>query len=66
MTLKDYYESIQDPKKLFIDKISSETMTSVSTIYKWISGEIIPPPIKKRIISEITGISESELFPEKS
>lgn len=66
MTLKDYFDQIEDRKKNLINRISDETMTSTSTVYRWISGEIVPPPIKQRIISEIIGLPESELFPEKT
>lgn len=65
MTLKDYFDQIEARKKNLIKRISDETMTSTSTVYRWISGEIVPPPIKQRIISEIIGLPESELFPEK-
>jgi hypothetical protein len=66
MTLKDYFDQIEDTKKNLINRISDETMSSTSVVYRWISGEIVPPPIKRRIISEVIGLSESELFPEKS
>jgi hypothetical protein len=66
MTLKDYFDNIEDTKKILINRISDETLSSTSVVYRWISGEIVPPPIKRRIISEIIGLPESELFPEKS
>jgi hypothetical protein len=66
MTLKDYFDQLDEQKRVLISRMESETMTSNSVVYRWISGEITPPPIKKRIISEIIGLPESELFPDKS
>lgn len=66
MTLKDYFFDLEERKRSLINMIADQTLSSTSTVYRWISGEIDPPPLKKRIISEIIGLPESELFPEKN
>jgi hypothetical protein len=66
MTLTDYFSAIEERKRILINMIADETLSSTSTVYRWISGEIDPPPLKKRIISEIIGLPESELFPVKN
>lgn len=63
MTLKSYFDSLPDLKKELIEKLSIATDSSVSTVYRWLSGEIDPPMVKKRIISAIVDIPLDELFP---
>lgn len=65
MTLKDYFESIPDLRKELIEKIIEKTDTSESIVYRYISGGVNPPMIKKRIIAEIIGLPLENLFPEK-
>ncbi len=66
MTLKDYYESLDDnsPRGNLKDKIISECGISPATFYNWVNGNTsdIPKTAKERI-SEITGIKVNELFP---
>ena len=35
--------------KLLMEK----TQTSESVVYRWLSGQITPPPIKQKIIAEV-------------
>lgn len=46
--------------KLLMEK----TQTSESVVYRWLSGQITPPPIKQRIIAEVLGRPIEELFPK--
>ena len=46
--------------KLLMEK----TQTSESVVYRWLSGQITPPPLKKKIISEVLGRPIEELFPK--
>jgi hypothetical protein len=46
--------------KLLMEK----TQTSESVVYRWLSGQITPPPIKKKIIAEVLNRPIEELFPK--
>lgn len=65
MVFSDYMNDLKNERLEMIDLIAKKTQTSKNTVYRWISGEITPPKIKKSIISEILKIPMSDLFPEK-
>lgn len=46
--------------KLLMEK----TQTSESVVYRWLSGQITPLPLKQKIISEVLGRPIEELFPK--
>lgn len=61
----DYMKSLPNQQQDTIKKLAQLTFTSPSVVYRWISGEIVPPMLKKRIIAEYLGKSVEELFPDK-
>jgi len=65
MTLKDYYDSIDDtsPKMKFKEQIIKECGISHATFYNWMNGSSEIPKTSKERISEITGIPVDELCP---
>jgi transcriptional regulator with XRE-family HTH domain len=66
MTLKGYYEELgkrSTPQKEFRDLIARECGVTSMTVYRWLSGEITPDKLKRDKISEITGMTVEELFP---
>lgn len=64
MNLKDYMESINlpNPKHEMIDRIAKTCGVSKVSVYRWISGKIVPDKLKREKVAEITGIPEKELF----
>jgi len=46
-----------------VKKIAEITSTSIVGVYRWISGEVVPPMVKKKIIADFLGISVEELWP---
>jgi hypothetical protein len=66
MTFKDYLDSLPNMRVEQIRRIEEATCSSSVTIYRWLNGSVTPPPLKQRIISEITGIPVKELFPVKA
>lgn len=64
-TLQDYFGTLSEksPKRQMIEKIADECGVSLMTVYRWISGEVVPDKLKKEKIAEITGIAVDELFP---
>lgn len=70
MNLKEYMENLitvddgRYIKSKTIKEIAKATRTTRSTVYRWISGSITPPLLKKEIISELLGKDVDILFPE--
>ena len=63
MALKDDFPD-NNVKKDLVDKLSAATLTGRSTVYKWLKGEILPPPIKQKVIAEVMGVPPEKLFPK--
>ena len=66
MALKDYYKELgkrSTPQKEFRDKIAAACGVANMTVYRWMSGEIVPEKLKREKIAEVSGISVDELFP---
>lgn len=65
MVFRDYMNSLPNTKLVEIKKIAEMTNSTTATVYRWISGAVEPPMIKKRIIAEYLNQSIEELFPDK-
>lgn len=63
MVFRDYVDSLPNVRLDTIKKIAELTFSSKMTVYRWLSGEIEPPMIKKKVIAEYLGKSVDELFP---
>ncbi|MCL6101010.1 MAG: helix-turn-helix domain-containing protein [Bacteroidetes bacterium] len=66
MNLKEFYTELQNqptPQKEFREKIANKCGVTEMTVYRWLSGEIIPEKLKREKIAEITGLSVDDLFP---
>ena len=69
MTLKDYYNNLDEnsPRTKFRDLIIRECGISYDTFYKWMNGYTIEvPKLSREKISQVTGVSAEELFPNIS
>lgn len=65
MVFRDYIDSLPNVRLDTISKIAEVTCSSKVTVYRWLSGDIEPPMIKKKVIAEYLGKSVEELFPPK-
>lgn len=69
MTLKELYDSLSyereivSQRKKLRKKIEETCYVSDATVYRWVSGEIIPDRLAQMKIAEITGKPVNELFP---
>lgn len=63
MVFKDYIDSLPNVRLETINKIAEVTCSCKVTVYRWLSGDIEPPMIKKKTIAEYLGMSVEELFP---
>lgn len=61
-----FFDILNQPneKRRLIKLLMERTQSSESTVYRWISGKITPPPIKKQIIADVLGKPVNELFPD--
>lgn len=65
MVFRDYMNSLPNLKLEEIRKIAEITCSSTVTVYRWISGEVDPPMIKKKAIADYLGKTIEELFPKQ-
>lgn len=65
MVFRDYMNSLPNLKLEEIKKIAEITCSSTVTVYRWISGEVDPPMIKKKAIADYLGKTIEELFPKQ-
>ena len=63
MAFKDYVNSLPNLREEKIKEIAEATCSHVNTVYRWMNGSITPPPLKREVISLVTGVSIDELFP---
>lgn len=63
MVFTDYINSLIDARAAEIKLIAEITSTTRPTVYRWLSGQIEPPLVKKQIIAAHYGKSVNELFP---
>lgn len=64
MVFSEYMKSLPNVKAEEIKKIAELTYSTPVTVYRWISGSLNPPMVKKKIIAEYIGRPVEELFPE--
>lgn len=68
MTLKDYYHSLPNqtcPKTEFVNNVAQACNVSTNSVRNWIAYGIKPSSHESvRILSEMTGIPENELWKE--
>lgn len=63
MAFKEYVDSLPNLREEKIKEIAEVTCSHIGTVYRWMNGSIIPPPLKQKVISEVTGIPIQVLFP---
>lgn len=66
MVFGEYMNSLPNVKLDTIKKIAELTCSSTVSVYRWMSGDIEPPLLKKKIIADYIGKSVDELFPKQN
>lgn len=65
MGISEYNKNLPSYKRMEIVSVLSEkTMSSKNVVYRWLTGGVVPPPLKRQIISQVLDLSEAELWPE--
>ena len=63
MEFKDYVNSLPNERETTILELAKLCRVSRQTVYRWLQGEFLPDPLKRRVIAEDLGKEEKELFP---
>lgn len=63
MEFKDYVNSLPNERETTIWELAKLCRVSRQTVYRWLQGEFLPDPLKRRVIAEYLGKEEKELFP---
>lgn len=63
MEFKDYVNSLPNERETTILELAKTCRVSRQTVYRWLQGEFLPDPLKRRVIAEYLGKEEKELFP---
>jgi len=63
MEFKDYVKSLPNERETTILELAKLCRVSRQTVYRWLQGEFLPDPLKRRVIAEYLGKEEKELFP---
>lgn len=63
MDFGDYIKSLPNERFEVQNKIRKECGVSMQTLNKWINGLVRPKAEKRKVIAEILGRDELELFP---
>lgn len=63
MTFQEYVQELSNERAEFVKRIAKITLSTESTVSRWISGEFIPSKARREIIAKEMGVSVDELFP---
>lgn len=66
ITFRQYADGLINEKQKFIDDLADLTLSTKQTVYRWMSGESVPPRNKREIIANYLGKTTAELWPTKS
>lgn len=66
MVFTDYMKSLPNQQQETIKKLAEATCSTTTSVYRWISGEVDPPLLKKKVIAEHLGKTIEELFPNNN
>ena len=61
----DYVPGYGDRHKL-VKQLSIATMTAECTVYRWLSGDSLPPKLKRQVIADVMGVPIEKLFPDET
>lgn len=63
MRFIDIPKTLKNEREEFVTKICQTTLVDRSTVYRWLSGQVMPSKARREAISRELGIPEEELFP---
>ena len=63
MEFKDYVNSLPNEREQTIMDLAKICRVSNSTVFRWLRGDFMPDPLKRKVIADYLRKSEKELFP---
>ena len=64
MIFTEYMQSLPNQQQDTIKILAEITMSTPQSVYRWVNGDVIPPPIKQKLIADYLGKTMDELFPK--
>ena len=64
MNLREYVLTLPDPRQAKVRELAQETCSCERSVQRWVYGYAIPGKLKREAIARVTGLTESELWPE--
>lgn len=63
MEFKEYVKSLPNQRNEVISQLAILCRVSNTTVYRWLRGDFIPDPLKRKVIADYLKMSEKELWP---
>lgn len=63
MEFKEYVKSLPNQRNEVISQLAILCRVSNTTVYRWLHGDFIPDPLKRKVIADYLKMSEKELWP---
>lgn len=63
MEFKKFVNSLPNQRNEVISHLAILCRVSSTTVYRWLRGDFIPDPLKRKVIADYLQKSEKELWP---
>ena len=64
MEFKDYVNSLPNEREQTIMDLAKICRVSNSTVYRWLRGDFMPDPLKRKVIADYLRKSEKRTLPQ--
>ena len=64
MDFKDYVNSLPNERDELRLRLADMCRVSMVTVYRWMRGDVVPDPLKRKVIADYLKIPEKELWPD--
>lgn len=63
MDFGSYVKSLPNERQEIVSQLAAQCRVTMTTVYRWISGDFMPDALKRKVIAEFLGKTEKELWP---
>lgn len=63
MEFKEYVNSLPNQRNELISRLAIICRVSNTTVYRWLRGDFIPEPLKRKVIADYLQMPEEDLWP---
>lgn len=64
MEFKEYVNSLPNQRDEVISQLTILCRVSSTTVYRWLRGDFVPDPLKRKVIADYLQMPEKELWPD--